>query len=391
VTVFAYPEGWLLLFSSLYFVGLCGARWVWHRIPVFHPTQPGGHEVQPGLFPQITVVVAARNEAPNIEHLLTDLAQQTFAPFEVVVSDDHSEDQTRDLVEVYAGHAAYRLRLLRSLPAQVGKKMAVSSAIAIASGELIVLTDADCRVGKEWLATIWQFYKQNDPKIIVGPITLLPPVGLFAQLQVVEQVSLTVSGAVALALGHPNMANGANLAYPKSVFDEVGGFAGSAHIASGDDEFLLQKIAAVYPNQIQFLKSPSAIVRTLAQPSYQDFFQQRKRWASKWRQHGKAAVTLPALIVFMYHFVCGISIFYLISGYSVRPSWIVAAWLLKFCAEGWLLSEGLRFVGYAALAWGILVLQPMYSFYVVLMGIVANFGTYKWKGRKVKPQGGFIG
>jgi hypothetical protein len=55
-----------------------------------------------------------------------------------------------------------------------------------------------------------------------------------------------------MMIGKPNMCNGANIAYPKAVFEEVNGFDGNEHIASGDDEFLMHKIAEKYPNQIVF-------------------------------------------------------------------------------------------------------------------------------------------
>ena len=76
----------------------------------------------------------------------------------------------------------------------------------------------------------------------------------FDALQTVEFASLIGSGACTMALGHPTMCNGANLCYEKRVFTEVGGFAGVDHLASGDDEFLMHKIAARHPTGVQFLK-----------------------------------------------------------------------------------------------------------------------------------------
>jgi cellulose synthase/poly-beta-1,6-N-acetylglucosamine synthase-like glycosyltransferase len=382
-----FPEVFLVLLSGIYGLALLYAWVVWRRIPSFEPDggQGQGRTSPEGKPPLISVVVAARNEAANIGALLTDLGQQTLPSFEVLVSDDHSEDDTCAQVSARVGQATYPLRLLMALPGQVGKKAAVARAIGQASGELIMLTDADCRVGKEWLATIWQFYKQFGPQLIAGPITPDPPKGWLASLQVVEQVSLTLVGAVSMALGRPNMANAANLAYPRSVFAQIGGFAGSAHIASGDDAFVLQKVAAAYPGRAMFVKSRAALVRTLPQASWPALFQQRKRWASKWRHHGSAAVALPALLVFAYHLACVLSLGYLLLGFSAQPAWILGHWLLKWLAETILLRDGLHFIGQPRLAWGILALQPFYSFYVVFTGIAANFGSYEWKGRRVRP------
>jgi cellulose synthase/poly-beta-1,6-N-acetylglucosamine synthase-like glycosyltransferase len=387
-----FPETYFFLVTGLYAALLLYAHAVWQRLPAHEPTPNHAHEPAPAPEqagergrPRITVVVAARNEAHNLGHLLADLDQQTFADFEVVVSDDHSEDATSQLVTDWAARVGYPLRLVRAPVGQAGKKAAVARAVATAQGELLALTDADCRVGPAWLATIWQAYTHHTPKLIAGPVAILPTSGVLSQLQAVEQASLVLSGAVAMSLGRPNMANGANLAYPKAVFDEVGGFAGSAHIASGDDEFLLQKIVAAYPGQVLFLKSRAALVRTLPQPSGWALFQQRKRWASKWRQHGKWSVALPALGVFAYHLACVLAVGWAIGGQAVQWPWLWGHWLLKFLAEWRFLSAGMIFFGQGKLRWGILILQPLYSFYVVFTGIAANFGTYEWKGRRVKP------
>ena len=81
------------------------------------------------------------------------------------------------------------------------------------------------------------------------------------------------------------MGNGANLAYEKAVFEEVGGFEGIDHLASGDDILLMQKIAKVYPEQLVFVKNLEAVINTTAQPTWRAFIQQRVRWASKSAQY----------------------------------------------------------------------------------------------------------
>jgi hypothetical protein len=80
---------------------------------------------------------------------------------------------------------------------------------------------------------------------------------------------LVGSGACAMMIGKPNMCNGANIAYPKAVFEEVNGFDGNEHIASGDDEFLMHKIAEKYPNQIVFAHyQPNIVYPITGKPSF---------------------------------------------------------------------------------------------------------------------------
>ncbi len=77
------------------------------------------------------------------------------------------------------------------------------------------------------------------------------------------------------------MCNGANLAYEKQAFEEVGGFTGIDMIASGDDMLLMYKIYHAYPGSVHYLKSPDAIVRTLPVDTVKGFMNQRIRWSSK--------------------------------------------------------------------------------------------------------------
>lgn len=45
-------------------------------------------------LPQLSIIIPARNEAHNLPKLLTSLQNQTINPLEIIVVDDHSEDQT---------------------------------------------------------------------------------------------------------------------------------------------------------------------------------------------------------------------------------------------------------------------------------------------------------
>src|SRR5690606_15452205 len=90
----------------------------------------------------------------------------------------------------------------------------------------------------------------------------------------------------------------ANLAYEKNAFIEVGGYEGVKHIASGDDEFLMHKIAAHYPDGVYFLKNQNAVVSTGAHQDWSAFFRQRKRWASKWKHYQSKTPLVLAIYVF---------------------------------------------------------------------------------------------
>ncbi len=366
--------------------------WAWLQLPTKQAPATS-------KFVKLSVLVAMRNEENNIGNLLQDLAAQSFPTdfLEILVIDDHSEDLSFEKVQKWTT-ALPSLRLLALPPSQTGKKQAIQLGVAAAQGELVVCTDGDCRVGKDWLLTMHNFYVATQAKFISGAVLLtLPP--NFAQLiwlqklllhfQVIDFMSLVGTGAACLQLQRPTMCNGANLAYPKAVFQEVGGYAGNDHLASGDDEFLLQKIAKKYPQQVYFLKQTAALVHTPAHTRATLFFEQRKRWASKWKHHNSLTIKGLALFVFCFH-TCSVGLL----AWSLVASWqadeqtqannqfVLAFWLLKIAGESLFFAVLLPFFKQQKLLPFVPFASLFYPFYSTVMGIAANQKGFWWKGRQ---------
>ena len=97
-------------------------------------------------MPDVSVIVPARDAATTLPALLDALAAQTHPSFEVVVVDDASTDDTRELL---AGHPL-RPRVVPSDGS--GSYAARNLGLAAATGAVVAFTDADCRPSVDWLA-----------------------------------------------------------------------------------------------------------------------------------------------------------------------------------------------------------------------------------------------
>ncbi|WP_400191430.1 glycosyltransferase [Hymenobacter sp. B81] len=352
------------------------------------PEDDDGCPLPAGL--QASVVIAARNEARALPELLADLRRQTWqweGPlFEVIVVDDHSTDATAEVVRAAAADSPFPLRLLplAELPGQpTGKKAAVEAALAVAQAPWIVCTDADCRLPEGWLDAYSPYFAAPEVQLVSGPV-LLTGRGLLAELQGLELAALVGTGGASIALEAPTMCNGANLAYRRAAFVAVGGFRGNDHLPSGDDEFLLHKLAARYPRGIRFVQSPDATVRTSAQPTVEDLLQQRVRWASKWRhyQPGGASRGLAVLVL-----GANLSLYLL----PLLLLWLPAAWPWALAGWGLKLGADLRFLGPVLAFFGrrrwlrlVPLLQLLYPPYALAVGLLGLRGGYRWKGRRVE-------
>ncbi|MVM37286.1 glycosyltransferase [Spirosoma sp. HMF3257] len=368
-----------LLAVSLLYALFTFILWLtWLRIPQVQSV------VVDGDAPVITVVIPVRNEAESIEDLLQDLSQQAYRHFEVVVADDSSTDNTLAIVQAYARRSSFDLHPLPLTNEQTAspKKRAITQSISLAKGSLIVTTDGDCRVGPHWLTAIAAFYSQTNARLISGPVTFTTEENLFDSLQTVEFASLIGTGACSMALDFPTMCNGANLCYVKEVFVEVGGFAGVDHLASGDDEFLMHKIAARYPNGVRFLKNANAIVRTKPHRSMRAFYNQRKRWASKWRAYESYLPSLLAVFVFLSNAAPIVAIVAWLTGFLNGNTTLVVIGL-KAVPEFLFLRQILVFLQKKSSVNVIPLTQLIYPLYVVFFGLAAQGKGYVWKDRKL--------
>ncbi|MEZ0538994.1 glycosyltransferase [Fibrella arboris] len=337
------------------------------------------------VTPTITVVIPVRNESAGLPLLLADLDAQTYRHFTVIVADDASTDDSAALARAHAVVATYPLSvftLADDATVASPKKRAIQQSISRASGELIVTTDGDCRVGPHWLESFARFYTETNAKLISGPVTFTTDSSIFGSLQTVEFASLIGAGAATLALGRPTMCNGANLCYQRSAFFDVDGFAGVDHVASGDDELLMHKIAGRFPESVRFLKSREAIVETAAHRSLGTFYHQRKRWAGKWRAYSSLFPTLLAVFIFLSNLTPVIAVGLCVAGrLPVAATGTMVA--LKLVPEFVYLQHVLRFLRkQSAIAW-IPLTQLIYPFYVLFFGLAAQRPGITWKGRQL--------
>ncbi|GAB4329700.1 MAG: hypothetical protein OHK0038_03850 [Flammeovirgaceae bacterium] len=264
------------------------------------------------------------------------------------------------------------------------KKAAITLGVNNAKGELIVTTDGDCKHPSNWLRDIHAFYQATKAQFIAAPVQMTQEGGgAWQKIQEVEFALLTGIGASSMIAGFPNMCSGANLAFTKEAFLKVNGYQGFDHIASGDDEFLMHKIYKAFPNKVKYLKSQNSIVSTIPQQSLKSFFQQRKRWAGKW----KAYTHLPSIFLGVFVSIAHFSIFLLIfSSILLGFDWRIALglWLIKALSEIWLCTEVMFFLNKSLKKFPWICIMSLFnSLYVIVMAIVSNFSGYTWKGRKM--------
>ena len=347
------------------------------------PFCPGG-----GGTPLVSVVVAARDEAAHIGHSLDDLLAQTYPAeaCEIIVVDDGSTDATAAIVHqrVAAGQPVRLLSTREACGRSGSKKAALTLGIGQARGELILTTDADCRLPPTWVRGMVDCFGA-DIGMVVGFSQIGRPAqgrGVRWGWEAVDFLCLMASAWGSAGQGHPMGASGQNLAYRRQAFLEVGGYERVKHRASGDDLLLLQLIRRLTRWRIVFSTSSETFATHPASLSWGALFSQRCRWAS----NAPFQIYLDPLFfaylagTFTVNLLLVLSPILVLGG-GLEWRWAGMGWAAKILVEFVLFYRTSGFFGRRDLRryfplWALT--QPLYT---VLVGGWGCLGRFSWKGK----------
>ncbi|MCP4460548.1 MAG: glycosyltransferase [Cytophagales bacterium] len=327
-----------------------------------------------------SILIPVRNEQENIGNLLADINKLDYPTdmFELIVVDDNSEDKTSDVVQSFK--AGYDLRYVELEGDKKGKKPALELGVSKANNEIILTTDGDCRVQPNWLKSFNESY-DDSTKLVVGPVRMESK-NLFGALQSVDFSILIGYAASLVRLGKPSMSNGANMAYRREIFSKVNGYEGNHQVPTGDDEFLLLKVAEHYPGSISFVKQSGAVVSTDPKDSFAEFINQRKRWLSKWTLHKNASIIISVLLILIDNLAMIVGWIGLINGFI--SFWFLLFFAFRMVAKALFSSQVNSLLESSNHIFSYVMYELIYPFYVLLLSFASIFGNYTWKGRKYR-------
>ncbi|MGQ9516861.1 MAG: glycosyltransferase [Anaerolineae bacterium] len=252
-------------------------------------------------WPFVSVVVPTYNRARVLRRCLEALtAQDYLGRLEIIVVDDGSTDETPLVAEEFAQHN--NVRFLRQ--ANRGPAVARNRGIRAAGGDIIVFTDDDCLVPRDWVRRLVQGYRMHPGVAGVGG-RLEPPAAYrehpIAQYEHSEGREVYGAGDVEVIGGFDCPAGGTNnMSYRREVLEEVGGFDEDFPYAAGEDADLKWRICQ---RGARLLYLPISV--THLQPYTWEAFRQQRRtrgrgavyfeWKRKGHPPGHGRLTLRLL------------------------------------------------------------------------------------------------
>ena len=366
----------LLVILLVYVLLIVQLIFGFNKVKYFHVTD---------LTPKtaFTIVIPFRNEAKNLPKLLESISNLNYPHkmIEIILVDDFSTDNSeRICIQWRMKYEHLDTTLLENLHLSYSpKKDAIGRAMPIAKHDWIVTTDADCIVNKNWLLTLDNYIQTNNPEMIVGAVMYRAKNNWFHHFQQLDLMSLQGVTIGSFGIGKPFMCNGANFAYTKKIFSEIGGFGGISDKASGDDVFLLQKAVNTNKEKVHYFKNYDVIVKTKPENDLYKLFMQRVRWAGKSTGYKSSYARFLAIIVLLMNLSLTFA-FCLLPFAFLNWKVVLSVFLTKYIVDYIMLyksnaylRKGKFFVPIAS--------SVIYPFFSSLVGIYSLFGSFRWKGR----------
>ena len=178
---------------------------------------------------------------------------------------------------------------------RVGKKFALTLGIKTAKYDYVLLSDADCRaLSKKWITKMTSSFVSKE--IVLGISPYRKSKGILNKFIRYDEF-LVMLQYLSYALAKiPYMGVGRNLAYKKSLFFNVKGFASHIHIPSGDDDLFIKEVAT--KDNVSIQVHEDANILSEPKTTFSDWSYQRKRHISTSKYYKK----IHKILLFLFPF-----------------------------------------------------------------------------------------
>lgn len=193
--------------------------------------------------PSMSVVITASDQEMLLAKHLPHILEQDYPNFEVVVVDDNSQDDTKELLErlsreypnLYATHTSDSIRYISH------KKLALTLGIKAAKNEWVVFIEPDCYpVSNQWLARLARHCTDNVD-VVLGYSNYERKPG-FANLCYMYDTLLQQLRMLGLTLrGKGYMGIGRNMAYRRELFFANKGYSRHLDLERGEDDLFINE------------------------------------------------------------------------------------------------------------------------------------------------------
>ena len=200
---------------------------------------------------KISAIICTYNRCGLLESAITSLINQTLDKnlYEVIVVDNNSTDQTKDVVKHFMPHGNVRYCLEK----RQGLSHARNRGWQVARGEYVAYIDDDCKAPRHWLAAARKVIEEVSPGVFGGPYFAFYNTRKPHWFQ--DCYGSHVEGENARPLTRDEYIHGANIFFRRLLLEQIGGFEPSLGMVGrklgyGEETALLMRIRATMPDEL---------------------------------------------------------------------------------------------------------------------------------------------
>lgn len=237
----------------------------------------GAQKAEPDRELPVSVVICARNESSSLQELIPRLMEQDHRNFEVVVVNDRSDDDSREVLQ----YLRKQYPNLNPVNIQAdgqhdyGKKIALGVGVRSAKHPHLLVTDADCMpTGRDWIALMASGFK-NNRRIVIGHSPYERKRGIANLLERYDGYAKAVQYISFAQAGLPYMGVGRNMGFASDLYFSAIGMRRHTHLMSGDDDLFVNEVAR--KGNTAVVVAPGAFTVTRATPGLATWLRRKRR------------------------------------------------------------------------------------------------------------------
>lgn len=338
------------------------------------------NRIKPEIQEPVSVIICARNEEKNLQKNLPLILNQNYKTFEVIVVNDASEDNSKNVLDELKKKYNHLkvLTISKEEKKTDGKKQALDLAIWSSKYEWLLLTDADCTpISPDWIGLMADNFTSN--KAIVLGYSPYKKNNSFVNWFIRYDTFYTALQYFSFTLNKmPYMGVGRNMAYRKSLYINSEGFKNHMQFICGDDDLFVNQVADKNNTVIEISKDSFMISEP--KKTFMELIIQKKRHlgAGKYYKNNHKIV-LGIVILSQFLFYYGFCVLLIIS--IVKLKLILMIFIVRYFVQlivliriSKLLNESILF----------LLFLPLLEFLYLAFEILVYFSNlfipkYKWR------------
>ncbi|MFX0049010.1 MAG: glycosyltransferase [Candidatus Hermodarchaeota archaeon] len=160
------------------------------------------------ILKPVSIIIPIKNRVNYLPNLIKNLANLDYPQYEIIIVDDYSTDNSKELLKQYPVKSI-------SLQKSVGSAKARNIGIKEAKYDIIALTDSDCFVSRNWLKNLVPFLDRYD---LVGGKVIFHD-------DIENKLNPSLSDETIINKDSPvNFINTSNMVFNKDLWNQTGGF-----------------------------------------------------------------------------------------------------------------------------------------------------------------------